>query len=416
MLPKIQIIMVCLIVAGTAGCSLFSGKTDEVVLAATEVGTPQGERITKEIGPAGGTLSSQDGRLTVTVPPNAVTENVAFSVQSISNKAEDGVGLAYRLEPRGKTFKTPLQLSIRYNEEDVAGTYPQALRLAYQDEKGAWHEQGSTAMDTVNNQITVSTTHLSDWSMNYGTAYRVIPGKAVVYVGQSVEIRTWKCEYIMFAYWFQKKKPCSGILGEFTLKGSGTLTPSTVGPTRIVYTAPAKKPTPNVVTVGFRINYGDFWHAEDMRYLETKITILDHAYRATGHHGALELSGVICSLDQPFSIHGTIMGYPMNYIFNFTPSSSSAGTVDIAGSGYLVTAKGSGTYTIEGRDSDKPRIAMTATTTGHIPVGSATGKGTGDFVELVPLDTNECSEPPPPPPPPPPRPNPDMRGRKYKSL
>ena len=106
----------------------------------------------------------------------------------------------------------------------------------------------------------------------------------------------------------------------------------------------------------------------------------------------------------------------MNYIFNFTPSSSSAGTVDIAGSGYLVTAKGSGTYTIEGRDSDKPRIAMTATTTGHIPVGSATGKGTGDFVELVPLDTNECSEPPPPPPPPPPRPNPDMRGRKYKSL
>lgn len=43
-----------------AGCSLRSNKAGdaETVFAATEVGTPEGAKVTKDIGPAGGTLSS----------------------------------------------------------------------------------------------------------------------------------------------------------------------------------------------------------------------------------------------------------------------------------------------------------------------------------------------------------------------
>src|SRR5688572_10621820 len=81
---------------GVLGCGLFSGPGDtELVFAPTEVGTPEGEKVTKEIGPAGGTLASTDGRITLTVPQNALTETIAFSMQPISNKAENGIGLAY---------------------------------------------------------------------------------------------------------------------------------------------------------------------------------------------------------------------------------------------------------------------------------------------------------------------------------
>src|SRR5881394_4058063 len=111
---------------GALAYFLFSkGDGAEVVFAATEVGTPVGDKVNKNIGPAGGTIVSPDGRLTLTVPPNALTETLPFSIQPISNKMENGIGNGYRLEPSGRTFMIPLDLSVHFDEKDVQGTVPE---------------------------------------------------------------------------------------------------------------------------------------------------------------------------------------------------------------------------------------------------------------------------------------------------
>ncbi len=78
-----------LLFIGALGCNLFSrnGSDAEAVFAATEVGTPEGDKVARDIGPGGGTLASPDGRMTLTVPPNALSETITFSIQPITNKA-----------------------------------------------------------------------------------------------------------------------------------------------------------------------------------------------------------------------------------------------------------------------------------------------------------------------------------------
>ncbi len=73
----------------------------------TEKGTAQGTAITAIIGTTGGSLTSTDGRLTVTVPAGALTANTTISIQPISNEGPLGLGKGYRLSPEGITFQQP---------------------------------------------------------------------------------------------------------------------------------------------------------------------------------------------------------------------------------------------------------------------------------------------------------------------
>jgi hypothetical protein len=78
--------------------SRHAGETEEV-FAPTKVGTsPLATQVTKDIGPEGGTLTSADGKLTITVPKGAVARNTRFSIQPITSENDMGVGGGYRLE------------------------------------------------------------------------------------------------------------------------------------------------------------------------------------------------------------------------------------------------------------------------------------------------------------------------------
>jgi len=107
-------------------------------------------------------------------------------------------------------------------------------------------------------------------------------------------------------------------------------------------------------------------------------------YRASGKTADMTYSGTICDLEGPFTVNGSVI----NYKFNFTPASSIAGKVEIIANGMRVTADGGGTYTIEGLETGKPRIAVNASVTGHSPVGSKTGVGTV-YIDLTPIE-GEC--------------------------
>ncbi len=381
------------------GCSLFSSKTGdaEAVFATTEVGTPEGEKVTRHIGPAGGTLSSPDGRLTLTVPPAVLTETITLSIQPVTNKAGGGLGLAYRLEPSGKTFTTPVQIAVHYDDHDLQGTVPAALSIAYQDERGAWHEQKSLSQTV--DTFTVATTHFSDWA--FLVKMRLSPATATVAVGERLSIVLLGCAQPKLTFWEKLYKVKGDTYSDPDLHcrfGTMDKVPyrwlvdiGTIedGVNPVWYTAPQKKPTPNVATIVFPYSAVDqhAWTKDDSSrkgMFTSQITIVDRGYRATGKPADVDWSGAICSLEKPFTVSGSVI----NYKLNFTPSSPTGGTAAIAGAGMSVVAMGSGTYKVEGADTDKPRIALTQSTVGHSPVGSRTGNGT-IYIDLVPLETNE---------------------------
>jgi hypothetical protein len=389
MIPLVVLIIGVLVI-GAIGYILFSrkGGNAEVVFAATEVGKPEGPNVTKNIGPAGGTLASPDGRLTLTVPQNALTETLPFSIQPITNKADGGLGLAYRLGPDGKTFATPLEISFRYDDHDLAGTVPEALTLAYQDGKGAWHAQKSAKLDQAAKALTISTTHFTDFAELAGL--RMQPAEVTLYVGQDTCIQLIQCEEPGF--WdklWSRPLHCTATRGDgnWKLRGAGRMDYECARGVR--YEAPIKKPNPNIAWVDLSANLllrdritGET--STTRKDFSTKITILDRGYRATGSDGEFTYSGTICDLTKPFTVVSQNQGM---FTFKFTPSGDGrAGTGTWDGSYGSVYWTGGGPYTIEGFDSENPKIVFVT----HETV-SPGASGNGTFhIDLIPLDGNEC--------------------------
>lgn len=111
-------------------------------------------------------------------------------------------------------------------------------------------------------------------------------------------------------------------------------------------------------------------------------------YRASGSDGPVVYSGVICSLDQPFTVIGKHPLYPLP--LNFTPSSPTTGTMSYGTSGSGISAAGGGTYKIDGATTDAPVIVINTKSTASVPVITTSGGGKAT-IYLLPLDTGECN-------------------------
>jgi hypothetical protein len=379
------------------GCNLFSGgeSSDEIVFGKTEVGTPVGDKASKGIGPAGGSLTSPDGKLTLTVPNGAVKENTSFSIQPITNTSASGIGTGYRLEPHDVKFITPLELSVRFDDNDLEGTVAEALALAYQDSEGAWHAPTASRLDMNAKTLTVSTTHFSDWLFLRQLA--ITPVKAKVLVGETVFIKIDACTN---RNWYERinifvRDRCRGQSTEgatWELKGAGSLTRADRS-SGAVYTAPPVKPSDNKVRVilDIEIKIRDRDTGEVRIYprtFESRITIIDRGYKATGSAGPVVFDGVICDLAAPFTVNGR---HPMlNYPLKFVPSSPVNGKWSYSASVSLLKTSGNGTYTVSDSSPDHPpRIEIVGMSTASIPVKTLTGGGPA-FIYLEPNAGNEC--------------------------
>ena len=387
-------VFVGVLVIGAVGYRLYLSKTsDEVVFAATEIGTPVGPNVSREIGPAGGTLVSPDGRLTLNVPRNALTETVAFSIQPITNKSEGGLGLAYRLGPDGKTFTTPLQLSVRYDDHDLEGTVPEALTIAYQDGKGAWHAQKSGTLDEAAKTLTVATTHFTDEACL--ARFRIRPAEATIYVGNDICIELIECEESGFwdKIWSRPLHcyPVKEVKQAWALRGEGRLNYECSN--GVGYQAPLKKPRPNIAWVGLT---ADLWvwnratgeTSKEQKTFLTKITIIDRGYSASGQVGDGVFSGDICDLETTFTIKNS---NPFMPSWKFVPSSPTNGTYSFVYSS-LATGSGGGTYTITGTDTLKTGLELTGSATANL-AGMSESRRPPIHIDLVPLD-KECKPEP----------------------
>jgi hypothetical protein len=224
--------------------------------AVTAVGTPLGQPVTATIGAAGGTLSSADGALQLTVPAGALSTNTALSVQALSTTAPGSV-LAFRLTPEGTTFSAPATITFHFAADALQGSSTSALGVAYQDADHHWR---TLLNPTLKDQtISVKTTHLSDWSLVRGWQLR--PPSAQVKLGASLSLTVTYCaqvdvnggqssegELFTLAAECQKDTDDLGVLisnwavNGVTSGGSSSGTVTQGNPTA-VYTAPSTAPS-----------------------------------------------------------------------------------------------------------------------------------------------------------------------------
>ena len=73
----------------------------------TAVGTSTGPTASQTIGPTGGSLTSGDGQLRVTIPAGALAAATNVTIEPITALAPWALGPAYRLGARRTQFREP---------------------------------------------------------------------------------------------------------------------------------------------------------------------------------------------------------------------------------------------------------------------------------------------------------------------
>jgi len=397
-----------LIIVATALCAMFAiviggaiivgiwlmrSSKSTAISVPTAVGTPMGPATTKAIGPPGGSMASADGRITVDVPPNAVSDSVDFSIQPITNKSQHGLGDAYRMEPSGRTFSVPIKLSFKFTDQDINDTVPDMLAVAYQDNSGVWQFLKPDKISEDSRIFTVSTTHFTDFSLL--KRIHLEPATQHVRVGKSTYVEIVGCnpyepvllERITIALGGTvdtNRGNChvGDFLNGFFIPTNWYTDIGTIehGRIKVKYTAPATKPSPNVATVSVPYDTAG-------RGMLVAHVIIDAGFKASGGDGPISYSGTVCSLEEPFKVIGT---HPLiTYPIEFVPNGPTTGTFSYhVASGYLVMS-GSGTYVVEGADTDHPEIVCKEASEAHGPYVGSSGSGMA-HIKLLPLETNEC--------------------------
>ncbi|MCS3801642.1 hypothetical protein [Niastella sp. OAS944] len=247
-------------------CLLFSCKKDNDTPedpvynregVATPVGTVDGTATQKTIGAEGGALTSTDGRIKLTIPAGAVSSAQQFSIQPISNQNPLAVGKAYRLEPHNVTFSKPVTLEFTYTEEDLNNTIPEALGIAYQDDKGVWQAQGSVTTDLANRKVKVATTHFSDWSLF--ESFYLISSASTLPTNGTADLEVFTTEDILEPLVPGQQVPMGKKISvattnikEWKLAGAGNLQPNGA---KAVYKAPATVPAINPVAISVSLDF-----------------------------------------------------------------------------------------------------------------------------------------------------------------
>jgi hypothetical protein len=174
---------------GTGGGPVIDVEVAE--LAVTEPGEPLGAAVEVLIPPEGGTVESDDHRLTVEIPDGALDEATTITVQPITNGCPGALGVAYRLGPDGQTFNAPVKLHYHYQPADLAGSEAVALRVAYHDADGHWNSLKEVELDETTSTLTAETSHFSDWSSYAG--WKLSPASATTRADGVVGLQVKVC-------------------------------------------------------------------------------------------------------------------------------------------------------------------------------------------------------------------------------
>jgi hypothetical protein len=126
----------------------------------TALGTPTGKKVSKEIGTSGGTIISDDGRIELVFPPDALDKATEISIQPVTTMIPNG-NKSYQFEPSGLQFKKPVQIIFHYTEEEAGICPPELKFMALQDHKGKWEYMDYNDWDSTTKLLKGSISHFS---------------------------------------------------------------------------------------------------------------------------------------------------------------------------------------------------------------------------------------------------------------
>ena len=267
----------------TAVTDVSSGAT------ATAVGLPTGSMVSASMGAAGGSLSSADGKMVLSVPAGALSTNTFISIQPMTNFAHGKIGLAYRLSPRGQTFAKPVTLTFAYADSDLEGTNAAFLGAAFQTATGFWTWLGAATTNATAKTVSVNSSHFTDFSAVRGLQIR--PTKKTVKPSATVVLQVRMCYSTDVALVTSLGHDCDtdqGLPGDFVVDrwavnrvpggggGIGTVVGTGVGAT---YTAPSVAPSPPTVAVSARVRVTGLSGSD---LVVSNITIAEDSWTGTG--------------------------------------------------------------------------------------------------------------------------------------
>jgi hypothetical protein len=130
----------------------------------TEVGKPDGNGVSVEIGKDGGSIVSDDGKVELIFPPGALNKKKKITIQAAANHAANGRGKAYLMKPSGIRFEKPVTLVFSYDDDELSGTLPELKGIAMQDDHGKWENLSMITVDTIAKTITTQIHHFSSYA------------------------------------------------------------------------------------------------------------------------------------------------------------------------------------------------------------------------------------------------------------
>ena len=156
----------------------------------TEIGTPDGMLVSMEIGPGGGRIKSEDGRIELIFPAGALTERLTITIQPTTNPAPNGTGKAYQFGPSGTHFQKPVQLIFHYSDVETKQCPANLMALALQDDKGKWEFFEYEGWDSISNTLKTAIQHFTGASNIKMLA--VYPQKNMISTGETIRIRLFE--------------------------------------------------------------------------------------------------------------------------------------------------------------------------------------------------------------------------------
>ena len=362
----------------------------------TDKGTPVGTPVSKSIDSQGGSLSSADGRITIIIPAGAVTTATNISIQPVTNKVTNGIGLAYSLLPEGLTFSKDVTVKFSYTDNDLNGGRPEVTFIAYQSVDGIWHAKTNTVIDKNNHTAITSTNHFSTWAILESFVLQV--DKNIIGTNEIANLKVVQIDDLLTSLNDPSGEiPIGGSSSnndlKWTLIGQGGLASSGYS---AIYTAPSTLPSTSMVTVSVEIsniatNLGT--HTKMILIAQIKVVDTYLSMKIKGQEFNFSNSVGSYNVDHTVILSGDANGSITISISGYGNGSYPFGDFNVHGKVDITVSVGSDSYIVRYQDCISQQPKFTSGTVGINNYGAVSQFIEGDFSgNLVNNNTiSDCS-------------------------
>jgi hypothetical protein len=226
------------------------------------------------IGPAGGSVRSSDGRLTLKVPAGALSTPADISFDAATSDAPNGIGPGYLLTIPSEVAGRALLVSS-YFSSDIKGSGPEALSIAFKGGDG-WYIVGGGSLDPAARTLVLPLQSISPpgipaarsgrvllgasrLTMAVLKSWRIVPEEVVLRTGVTARFSAYyvgrpTSAFPLFNYFLKASDP-QNVNVEWTIE-RGSPTYGTINPTGTtgIYNAPCNVPPVSPYAVSYQIS------------------------------------------------------------------------------------------------------------------------------------------------------------------